>query len=294
MVTPNLRSRLPSAAALPSVAEFSGHLSLRAAVREHGRTVLASQSFRAPFHLSKPYWDADAKVLLVQVVNPTAGILAGDRLESAIAVDPDAALLVTTPSASRVFQMRGGQAESSQHFTVAAGAWLEVMPEPLVPHRGSQFRQTTAVDIATGGSLFFVESLMPGRIGHGEAWAWDRLQLDFTLRLDGELVMRERFDQSGDSLRALAELGGSGAAACFANAIFITPEAEKSAHPAWRAEIAALHGDGLWLGVSALRRGGWSLKWVASGPVQLRQGLRAARKILARYFPTLACDSRKL
>jgi urease accessory protein len=276
------------------VAEFNGHLSLRAAVREHGRTVLASQSFRAPFHLSKPYWDPDAKVLLVQVVNPTAGILSGDRLESEITVDSGAALLVTTPSASRVFQMRGGRAESRQQFNVAAGAWLEVMPEPLVPHRGARFHQTTVVDLVTGGSLFLVEPLMPGRIGHGEAWEWDRLQLDFTLRLDGELVMRERFDQSGDSLRALAELGGSGAAACFANAIFITPEAEKSAHPAWRAELAALHGEGLWLGISALRRGGWSLKWVAAGPVRLRQGLRDAREILARYFPRLACDPRKL
>jgi urease accessory protein len=276
------------------VAEFSGHLALRAAVRDHGRTVLASQSFRAPFHLSKPYWDADAGVLLVQVVNPTAGILSGDRLDSEISVDAGAALLVTTPSASRVFQMRGGNAESQQRFAVAPDAWLEVMPEPLVPHCGARFHQSTTVEIATGGSLLFVETLMPGRVGHGEAWAWDRLQLDFTLRLDGELVMRERFDQSGETLRALAELGGSGAAACFANAILITPCAEKSPHPAWRAEIAALHGEGLWLGVSALRRGGWSLKAVASGPVRLRQGLRDAREILARYFPRLACDPRKL
>src|SRR5688500_6639167 len=113
--------------------EFSGHLSLCAAVRDHGRTVLAAQSFRAPFHISKPYWDADSRALLVQVVNPTAGILAGDRLESEIAVQRDAALLVTTPSANRLFQMRGGAAECSQHFTVSAGGWLEVMPEPLVP-----------------------------------------------------------------------------------------------------------------------------------------------------------------
>ena len=68
------------------MAEFSGHLLLRAAARANGRTALAAQSFRAPYHLSKPYWDADARVLLVQVVNPTAGILAGDRLESDIAV----------------------------------------------------------------------------------------------------------------------------------------------------------------------------------------------------------------
>ncbi len=272
------------------MAEFSGHLSLLAAVRPHGRTVLAAQSFRAPFHISKPYWDHDARALLVQVVNPTAGILAGDRLESKISVAPDAALLVTTPSASRVFQMRGGDAECQQHFSVSASGWLEVMPEPLVPHRGSRYHQRTTIEVATGGTLFFVDQLTPGRVGHGEAWCWERLQLDLTVRVGGELALRERLDQSGDELRMLAELAGSGAAACFANALLVSTE---PAAP-WRPALAALHGDGLWLGVSALRHGGWSIKLVAADAIRLRQALREMRRILTPYFPRLGCDPRKL
>jgi urease accessory protein len=268
--------------------EFSGHLSLRAAVRDHGRTVLAAQSFRAPYHISKPYWDADARALLVQVVNPTAGILSGDRLQSEIAVQADAALLVTTPSASRVFRMREGAAECRQHFAVSAGGWLEVMPEPLVPHRGSRYRQITTVDVEAGGELFFVDQLMPGRVGHGEAWQWEHLQLELTVQVAGELVLRERLDQTGDGLRELARFAGSGTAACFANAILIS-----DADAAWRTEIAALHRDGVWVGVSALRRPGWSLKFVAPDAVRLRQTLRGARQILARYFPRLGCDPRK-
>src|SRR5687768_7224376 len=203
------------------MAEFSGHLSLSAAVRDHGRTVLAEQAFRAPYHISKPYWDADARALLVQVVNPTAGILAGDRLESEISVQRDAALIVTTPSASRIFQMRDGAAECRQHFSVSPGAWLEVMPEPLVPHRGSRYRQVTTIEVASGGTLLFVDQLMPGRVAHGEVWSWDRLCLELEVKLDGKLILRERLDQRGDELRVLAELAGSGPAACFANAVLI-------------------------------------------------------------------------
>ena len=270
--------------------EFSGHLSLRAAVREHGRTVLAAQSFRAPYHISKPYWDADARALLVQVVNPTAGILSGDRLQSEIAVQDDAALLVTTPSASRVFRMREGAAECRQHFAVSAGGWLEVMPEPLVPHRGSRYRQVTTVDVEAGGALFFVDQLMPGRVGHGEAWQWEQLQLELTVQVAGQLVLRERLDQTGNDLRQMAEFTGGGPAACFANAILIASAPDA----AWRPEIAALHRDGVWVGVSALRLHGWSLKVVAPDAVRLRQTLREARRILARYFPRLGCDPRKL
>jgi urease accessory protein len=277
-------------------ATFSGHLQLQAAARAHGRTVLASQSFRAPYHISKPYWDPDARALLVQVVNPTAGILEGDSLESEIGVQRDAALLVTTPSASRVFRMRGGTAECRQHFAVSAGGWLEVMPEPLVPHRQSSYRQVTTVDVEHGGALLFVDQLMPGRVGHGEAWSWDKLCLDLTVRVAGELVLRERFDQRGDELRELAELAGSGAAACFANAILINASGDTVpvAPAPWRGELAALHSEGLWLGVSALRRGGWSIKLVARDSVRLRQALRDARRILAGYFPRVGCDPRKL
>ena len=271
------------------MAEFSGQLALRAAARPDGRTVLAAQSFRAPFHIGKPYWDRDTRTLLVQVVNPTAGILSGDRLESEIAVDPGAALFVTTPSASRIFRMRGGDAVSRQHFSVAAGAWLEVMPEPLVPHGGSRFRQVTTIDVAAGGSLFFVDQLQAGRIGHGESWAWDRLQLELTVRCAGALVLRERFDHGGTELRDLAAFGGSGPQACFANAILLGPAAGT-----WTAEISALHSADVQVGLSALRAGGWSLKLVARDSITLRETLRRARALLAAAAPHLACDARKL
>jgi urease accessory protein len=273
------------------MAEFSGHLSLRAAASADGRTVLSAQSFRAPFHLGKAYWEPEAKVLIVQVVNPTAGILAGDKLESSIAVDPGAALLVTTPSASRIFKMEaGGSAGSRQHFTVAAGGWLEVAPEPLVPHRGSRFRQQTTVEIEPGGGLFFVDQLQPGRVAHDEAWQWQRLCLELTVRLGGELILRERLDQTGEELRALADLAGSGPAACFANAVLIAEEVGGT----WREELKLLHRDGLWVGISALRRGGWSLRLVAPDSVKLRQALRDVRRILSGAYPRLAADLRKL
>jgi urease accessory protein len=274
------------------MAGFSGQLALRAAIRAHGRTVLAAQSFRAPYHLSKPYWDADTHTLIAQVVNPTAGILSGDQLESAISVDEGAALLVTTPSASRVFKMKEGTAACRQQFQVAAGAWLEVMPEPLVPHRGCSYRQATTIEVVPGGEVFFADLLMPGRVAHGEAWEWKHLCLETAVRLGGELILRERFAHSGPDLHALATLAGSGPSACFGNAVLIAPP--RPADVQWRTAIGALHGEGLWIGVSALRRGGWSIKWVARDGIQLRKALRDVRKILSAQFPRLACDPRKL
>lgn len=275
------------------MADFHGQLSLRAAARPDGVTALAAQSFRAPFHLSKPYWEADTRTLLVQVVNPTAGILSGDRLESAVAVESGAAVLLTTPSASRVFRMREGEARSLQRFTVSRGAWLEVLPEPLVPHRGSVFHQRTSLAVEPGGAAFYADLLFPGRIAHGETWGWSRLVLELEVRSGDYLILRERLDHTGEQLRALAAMAGAGEGACFGNAVLIAPDLPPA--PAWRDELHALQRDGIWIGASQLRTGaGWSIKVVAPDGILLRRTLADIRRILSAVAPHLACDARKL
>lgn len=269
----------------------AGHLRLHAAPRPNGRTALTTQSFRAPFHVSKPYWDDDTRTLLVHVVNPTAGILAGDSLEAEISAAANASLLVTTPSASRVFTMRDGLAECRQRFAVAAHGWLEVLPEPLVPHRGSRYRQHTTLDVAPGGGAFFVDQLVPGRLAHGEAWAWSELSLSVEARIDGELVLHERFAHGAGALRELAVFAGAGPSACFANAVLIPPEPDAAP---WRPAVERLHGPGAWVGVSTLRRAGWTIKVVAADPLRLRETIAALRHILAAHFPRLRCNVRKL
>jgi urease accessory protein len=160
----------------------------------------------------------------------------------------------------------------------------------LVPHRGCRYHQRTQVEVEPGGGVFLADLLMPGRVAHrGEAWSWDWLCLETEVRLGDELILRERFDQSGAELKALAALAGSGDKACFANAVLM---AEGGAP--WLEAVRALHGDGVWLGVSALRRGGWSIKFVAADSIRLRATLQRVRALLAAQHPRLACDPRKL
>jgi urease accessory protein len=277
------------------MADFHGHLFLRAEARAGGRTAVGGQAFRAPFHVSKPYWDEDTRTLLVQVVNPTAGILAGDRLEASVEVAAGAAVLLTTPSASRVFKMRDGGATSEQRFTVESGGWLEVLPEPLVPHRGSVFHQRTSLVVAEDGAAFYADLLLPGRVAHGEAWEWRKLVLELDVTRGGDRLLHERFDQDGAGLRALAALAGAGEGACFGNAVVIVPAVSAESSPAWRTQLNSLHADGVWIGASQLRLGGgWSIKFVAPDGVKLKQTLAAIRRILAGVCPHLACDARKL
>ena len=183
-------------------ATLTGHLRVRATADSAGRTRLSEQSFRAPFHIGKGYWDG--QVLQLRVVNPTAGILAGDHLELAVDVDPGAALSVLTPAATRAFMMTNGVAACEQRLTVAAGAWLEYAPEPLFPHTQSDYTQSTRLELAAGAQAYHVEALAPGRVGRGESWAWRRLRLSLDVSIGGKLVFRERLDSRGADFARLA------------------------------------------------------------------------------------------
>ena len=280
-------SVVPAAAGAPSA--LRGHLHLVAAAVGGRQTRVAHQSFCAPFHLGKPYWDGH--VLQVQVVNSTAGILAGDELELDVAVGPGGSLSVTTPAAARAFMMRSGAALCRQRFAVAAGAWLEYLPEPLYPHRDTNYAQATRLELAAGASAFFVDQLAPGRVGLGECWAWHRLSLGLEVHLDSRLLLREQLDASGPELGQLAGFYQM-PEAWFANALVAAPGLAGD-HPVL-ASIRALHRDGCLCGATALAPGVWMVRLVAATGLVLRDALAELRGMLAPVLPGLQADHRKL
>jgi urease accessory protein len=276
-------------AAPPRVPTFDGHLRIEAAPRADGRTVLVRQSVRAPFHLSKPYWDG--RVLQMRVINATSGILAGDRLELAVRVAPGAALLVITPSATRAYMMDRGKAECRQTFAVESGGWLECAPEPLFPHRDSDYAQNTRLEVADGAAAYFVEALAPGRTGLGEAWAWRRLQLTLEVFRAGDPMLRERFDGPGDGLARPAAFYGM-AEAWFGTAIAISPDL--AADDGLSARVRALENPDRWIGLTRLRPGCWVARVVAPGGQVLRDTLAAFRAIFSERLPHLRSELRQV
>ena len=268
---------------------LSGHLAIVCAADAHGRTFIREQSFRAPYHLSKPYWDEHA--LIVQIVNPTAGVFAGDTLTSRVAVEIGARLLLTTPSANRIHAMPSGRATLEQSFRVAKGGWLEVMPELFIPQAQCRFRQRTTIEVADGGELFFVETLAPGRVARGESFAFTAIDWEFDLRHAGCLIARERFvlqpsDESTTSLRRPFATGYY--ASCYLITHRISPD-----HEVWRA-IHDLGSESALVGVSRLMAGGSTIKILAADSITLSRMLRAVRALIAPFIPPLQCAPRKL
>lgn len=187
-----------------SGSSISGHLRLLCACRDDGVPIIAEQSFRAPIHLSKSHMDEGRLVL--SIVNPTAGFFDGDHLASHIQVAAGAKLVLSTPSAARVYRTRSGSAAVSiQKFEVGEDAFLEWIPEPFIPHAGARYEQKSEIHLHATASLLFFEWIAPGRVAMGEVFAFKELRWEMDLWFDGALIARERYPlQPGDhSLEAL-------------------------------------------------------------------------------------------
>lgn len=262
---------------------MNGHLHLIGSRYDSGQTYLRHQSFRAPLHISKPHKDAGS--LVVNVVNPTAGIFDGDTIELTAEAETGASLVLTTPSASRVYRSRsGGPAKVVQRFTAQRDAFLEFYPEPFIPQAGARYHQTTALHAAPGGTLLFFDWLTPGRVASGEVFQYAELNWHLDVTVGERLVARERYRLSPEdsSLEALLQFHPRcHYLSCFMFGPVALP----------MIELESLNSPQVYLGHSSLVSGGHVIKALCHDSLSARHTLRRLRQILYaamnRPLPTL-------
>jgi urease accessory protein len=170
-----------------STTHQDGLLALRLRCDSRRRTVLAERRQRFPLRMTVPmYLDAgDRGMAFVYVQNPTGGVYAGDRLHTSVVAEPGARVHLTTQSATKICRMEGGEAVQEMRVDVGRGAYVEYVPDPIIPQAGARLIQDTVVELGEGGVFLAAETLSPGRRARGERFAYDRIRLRLEARRDG-------------------------------------------------------------------------------------------------------------
>ena len=278
---------------LSSISEghgIRGHLRLVCAPDSRGISILREQSFRAPIHLSKPHLDQDTLVL--NVINPTAGLLEDDRIEQEVTVQSGGRLLLTSPSASRAHRVRNGWAAVSQIFRVKSGGFLEVLPEMFIPQAGAVYRQSTTLETEEGGDLLFFESLAPGRVASGEVFRYTSLDWRTDLIVAEQQCVRERYriQPGSPSLASLQRLFPT---AYYGSLIAVSTKLT-SANQCWEL-LRSYQSPTLWIGQSQLGHpNAWSVKWIAGDAPTMRATQTIIRESLYEVLGRKAPDLRRV
>jgi urease accessory protein len=159
--------------------------------RRGSRTVLAAHRSTLPLQVLAPV-ALDDPAAVVSVLNPTGGLVGGDRLFMNIEVGVAAHACLTTPSATKVYRTAGADAEQEIRIVLGRGAILEWAPDHTIPFAGSALRQRIDIEVSDGARVILLDAFAAGRVGRGEAWQFRRLDSTITIRDDGGRIFLDR------------------------------------------------------------------------------------------------------
>lgn len=172
------------------------------------------------------HWDeAMPELPVCPIISVGGGILQGDRYTIEIAVGEGACAHVSTQGANRIHCMDANYATQHQSVTVAAGGYLEYLPDVTIPYRGSRFLSRTEIVVAPDATLLYGEMVLAGRKHHHaeERFGFDLLSMDVALRRpDGRKLFAEKIliERGDPTIGFAAVMRGFDA---FANILCVTP-----------------------------------------------------------------------
>jgi urease accessory protein len=174
----------------PERAGRDGFLALRFD-RRLGRTALAQCRFKLPLQALIPTELPDDTAYLM-LLNPTGGLVGGDFLLTDISQEADTRVCLTTPSATRVYRTLHQPARQETRIQMGEGAFLEYLPDHVIPYRGSKLQQSLHVDMSHGSRAIIWDALAAGRVSCGERWNFHEVDSRLEIFLRGEPVFLNR------------------------------------------------------------------------------------------------------
>jgi urease accessory protein len=197
--------------------------------RRAERTVLTTLERRVPLLVQQAlYWDGEMPGLAcVPLVTTSGCLLQGDRHTVEVDVGPRAQAHLTTQAATKIHSMDANFAAQTQRFVLADEAYLEVLPDPLIPHARSRFVSQTVVSVAPTATLLYAETLLPGRKHHKAEEMFGYDLFSSTVRAErpsGEELFTEKLlvEPKKRDPRGVVVMGDFDV---FANVLFLTPRA---------------------------------------------------------------------
>jgi urease accessory protein len=172
------------------------------------------------------------------LINTGGGMAGGDRMRCGIEVGSDAAAVVTTQAAEKIYRSQGSDTVVETSLDVAAGASLAWLPQETILFSGARLRRSLAVDLAPDARFLACETLFFGRAAMGETLARGSLRDRWRLRRGGRLVFAEDLALGGPIEALLARPALGGGAKAVATVLEAAPDAQERLE-AVRALLAA-------------------------------------------------------
>ena len=127
------------------------------------------------------------------LVNAAGGIAGGDRLESAVTVQADASIAVTSQAAEKVYRALNEPARITTKLKACEAAKLAWLPQETIVFNWARLRRETEIEISSAAELLALEWLVLGRAAHGEEMVGGHITDSWRVKKDGRLIWADSF-----------------------------------------------------------------------------------------------------
>jgi urease accessory protein len=149
------------------------------------------------------------------IVTTSGGLVAGDRIDIRVTIEPGAAAHVTASAAEKIYRSTGATTMADQRFAVSDGARLEFLPPETILFDGTRLRRSTAVELGEEARFLGGGIIVFGRRARGEAFTQGLLRDVWEVRRGGRLVWGDALHIDGGVASVIADPACfDGAAAC--------------------------------------------------------------------------------
>ena len=213
------------------------------------------------------------------IVNTAGGVAGGDRFAVSVGVEDDAALLIGTAAAEKVYRSTSDDAEIDVRLSIGPRARLAWLPQEAILFDAARLKRTIDVEIAETGSLLLAEAIVFGRTAMGEFVCDGAWRDGWRVRVGGRLVFAENVRLEGriaDKLQRRAVAGGG----CAVATLLMSPGDESTVAALRTIDFAGEAGASTWNGIALAR-------FCASDGRILRHDLTAALAALGQPVPRL-------
>lgn len=170
------------------LAKFSGEFKAKA-----DKTILGRTDHYGPLRVQRPFYPEGPDLLHLYLLHPPGGLVGGDKLSIELDVQANSKVLMTTPSAGKMYRNISGL-KQAQHvdINIEDGAVVEYLPQENIVFNGAYGQLNTEVDIKGSGLFIGWEMTCLGRFESNEMFEKGELTQSLMIKHDGRPLFMDR------------------------------------------------------------------------------------------------------
>lgn len=162
-----------------------------------GKSSLIGANHTGPLRVQRPFYPEADGTCHTYLLHPPGGMAVGDKLAIAAKLDANTSVLLTTPSAGKMYGTKGVENAAlmpqvqNVRLECAEGTMCEWLPQETIIFDAAQAKIDTKIELSADAKFIGWDIIRLGRVASGERFSKGYCHQNLRCYREGKLIFRE-------------------------------------------------------------------------------------------------------